>query len=307
MTYDVSLLECVSAPVFALASGKDGTFLAWNKALSRVTGIASEDALGRTPDQVLGPKAKGVSQAPPGLFQVPQLGLVVVERQETVLIGTLQDAERDTYIGMAAHDLRAPLRNVLYLAEMALADGGNPEIVGKIAGVARGGLSLTSDIVICAQSLGLGEQPLQDVALQPLATQIVSTLETTELDVECPSVMLHVEKPVLTIVLRNLMDNAVRHGGHGLRRIAISAVPCEAGIEVRVADNGKGFKDSSLAFLAGGEFRLESGYGLMGLRRLLQSRGGRIRVEPAETGKGSAVVVTLPGTVGGAERIAIAS
>lgn len=306
MTYQASLLESVSAPVFALASGRNGVFLAWNRALSGVTGISAIDAVGRKPVEVLGPAAASMSLAPPGVIQVPGLGMAVIERNDGALIGTLQDRERDAYIGMAAHDLRSPLRNIVYLAEMALSEpAGTPELVVKMANVARNGLALTNELVSCAQSLSYGEQPASEVSLRTLASQVLSTLETVP-ELSCRDAKLVVEKPVLMIVLRNLLDNAIRHG-NGLRRIRIEAARCEIGIEIRVCDNGTGFKDSSLAFLSGGEFRVESGYGLLGLRRLLHARGGRIGVEPAETGKGSAVVVTLPGSFVEQGRVAIAS
>ncbi len=306
MTYKASLIECVSAPVFALSSGRNGAFLAWNRALSGISGIASVDAVGRTPVEVLGPAAAGVSLAPPGIFNIPGLGMAVIERHEDILIGTLEDYERDAFIGMAAHDLRAPLRNILYLAETVLSDPTrNQNLVSKMANVARNGLALTSDLVACAQSLELGEQPMAEVALRPLAARILSTLENGP-ELTCSNVTVMVEKPILMIVLRNLLDNAIRHG-NARRNIKIDVSPCEIGIEVRVFDNGAGFKESSLAFLSGGDFRVESGYGLLGLRRMLHARGGRIGVEPAKTGKGSAVVVTLPGSFVEGDRIAIAS
>lgn len=311
MTNQISLLECVSAPVFALATGRNGTFLVWNRTLSQVTGISSVDAVGRTPVEVLGPAAAGFSFAPPGAVQVPGLGIAVLERLDGILIGTLQDREREAYLGLAAHDLRAPLHNILYLAEEALGETQaiqKLELVAKIAKVARNGMELTRDMVSCAQSVGFGEQPRATLALKPLAEQIFSTLNPVGTHhLECDAVSLSVERPVLLTILRNLLDNAIRGVGGAERRIRIEAYPCEAGIQIRVSDNGKGFKDSALAFLSGGEFRVESGYGLVGLRRLIHSRGGRIGVEPGEQGKGSAVVVTLPGSFAKGDQVAIAS
>lgn len=311
MTYDVSLLDRVSAPVFGLASGKNGVFLAWNPTLSQVTGIARIDAVGRTPVEVLGPKASTVSLATAGLFHLPGLGLAVLERHGNMLIGTLQDREREAYLGMAAHDLRAPLRNIAYLAEEALHDPApskQRDLVGKIGSVARNGMALTSDMVACVQSVGFAEQPMSEVELRPLAERVFATLDPAQLHkLDCDVATLMVEKPVLQIILRNLLDNAVRHGGKTKRHIHIAACPKDDGIQIRVVDNGKGFRDSALTFLSGGEFRMESGYGLLGLRRLIHARGGRIGVEPGEKGKGSAVLVTLPGSFTKENQVAIAS
>ena len=305
MTEKISALTAVTAPVFALEAARDGVFLAWNASLCTITGLSATDVIGRTPVDVLGANAAALSLAPPGIVHIPKIGLAVVERQDDLLVGTAQDRDREAFISMAAHDLRAPLRNVLILAEMAMADGGQDrDLISKITSVARSGLSLTTDVVGAAQALAQGEQKKTIVSLRTMARQIMTSLDC-EVAIDCSDVKVLVEKPVLMIALRNLIDNAVRHG-NGRRQIRIEADQSEFGLQIRVLDNGTSFKDSSLAFLAGGEFRLESGYGLFGLRRLLQARGGRVAVEPAETGKGSAVVVTLPGGIEG-HRIAIAS
>lgn len=308
MTYETSLIERVSAPVFALASGRNGTFLAWNRAMAQVTGITGLDAIGRTPVEVLGPKASGLSLSPPGAVQVPGLGLAVFERHEDMLLGTLQDRERETYIGMAAHDLRAPLRNILFLAEEALdPQADTRELVSKIAKVARNGMALTGDVVACAQQFGYQDYPAATVELAPLAASVMASLDPSGIhDLDCEASVLTVEKPVLLAVLRNLLDNAIRQS-RVARQFRIGASADKGGIQLRISDNGTGLKDSALAFLSGGKFRPDSGFGLLGLRRLVHSRGGRIAVEPGENGKGSAVVVTLPGDFAKLDRQAIAS
>lgn len=308
MTYETSLIECVSAPVFALASGRSGTFLAWNRALSQVTGISKLDAVGRTPVEVLGPKAAGLSLSPTGAVQVPGLGLAVFERHEGMLLATLQDRERETYIGMAAHDLRAPLRNILFLADEALDPRSNTrEVLSQIAKVARNAMVLTGDVVACAQQFGYQDYPAVTVELAPLVTSVMASLDPSGIhELDCDAAVVSVEKPVLLAVMRNLLDNAIRQS-RAARKFRIGASADKVGIQLRISDNGTGLHDSALAFLSGGKFRPDSGFGLLGLRRLVHSRGGRIAVEPGENGKGSAVVVTLPGCFAKLDRQAIAS
>ena len=305
MTNSIKLLNLVNAPVFALTYGRDGAFCSWNSALSGVTGIPESGAVGKTPVQVLGAGARRLSLSPEGVVHIPTFGTLIVERDGDILVGTLQDSEREAFLAMAAHDLRAPLRNVQFLAETALSETTrNPDLLAKISSVARHGLGLTTDMVACVQALGLGEMSKTQVRLRDLAERVVATLETRP-SVECRDVTLLVEEPLVMVVLRNLLDNAVRHG-KAAPRIKIEAGACDTGVEIRVLDNGKGFRESSLTFLSGGELRVESGYGLLGLRRLLHSRGSRLGVEPAETGKGSAVLVTLPGEIL-TDQVAIAS
>lgn len=305
MTERISAFNAVSAPVFALEAKRHGKFLAWNDALGVVSGLSPSEMIGRTPAEMLGTNAAALGLSPPGLVHLPKVGVVVLERQDDVLVGTAQDRDREAFISMAAHDLRAPLRNILILAEMALSDATlDRDLMAKITSVARNGLALTTDVVGSAQALAQGEHPKTMVRLRELADQVAASLDC-DIMLECSDVNITVEKPVLMIALRNLMDNAMRHG-NARRKIRVEAAASQFGVEIRVLDNGTGFQDSALAFLAGGEFRLESGYGLFGLRRLLHARGGHVGVEPAETGKGSAVVLTLPGEIEGAQ-IAIAS
>ena len=169
--------------------------------MSQVTGIAAADAVGRTPVEVLGSSAAGISLAPAGIVQIPKLRIANIERKDDILVGTLQDREREAYIGMAAHDLRAPLRNVLYLAEMAMADPNrNRELIAKMSSVARNGLALTTDLVRCAQSLGYGEQPLTEIPLRPFAQQILATLEGSP-ELDCRDVTMQLVGVVDSILL----------------------------------------------------------------------------------------------------------
>lgn len=308
MTCEATLINRVSAPIFALETGKNGTFQAWNRALTLATGILEVDAVGRTPVDLLGAKASGMGLAPSGAVQVPGLGLAVLERHNGMIIGTLQDHEREAYLGMAAHDLRAPLRNILFLAEEALRRQTDREaLVAKIVEIAQNGMALTGDVVDCAQQLGFGDQPQTQVELAPLAESVLASLDPSgRHDLDCDVVVLSVEKPVVMAILRNLIDNAIRQGD-AKRHFKISTASADVGISLRISDMGTGFKESALAFLSGGEFRAENGFGLLGLRRLVHSRGGRIGVEPGETGHDSAVVITLPGRFIGATEVAIAS
>lgn len=304
MIDETDVLRTVPLPVFVLNEGQD--IMAWNQGMETVTGFAADQALGRPLGVLLGVECGAFGD---GQWQVPALGLVTFRAHGSLLVGVLSDHEREEFLGMAAHDLRAPLRNILFLAEEALHDADAAgTMLSKIKQVARQGIALTNDVVSCAQATGMSSRAMSEVELAPLCEGIFATLDAEENhDLAVMPVSVLVEKPVVQIALRNLLDNALRHGGGRHMKISVFAEALDESVLFRVQDNGAGFADPARAFLAGGEFRLESGYGLVGVRRLIRARGGSVSAAPNDGGPGSEVRFSLPGSVIGADRVAIAS
>jgi signal transduction histidine kinase len=105
------------------------------------------------------------------------------------------------------------------------------------------------------------------------------------------------DRELVTLVLQNLLGNAVKFGRHGVVRLTAEEDP--AGLRISVSDQGPGIAPDRLATLfkvfTRGETHGQPGLGL-GLSiashatRLL---GSDLRVESAE-GKGSTFSFTLP-------------
>ncbi|MEO0502462.1 MAG: ATP-binding protein, partial [Pseudomonadota bacterium] len=67
---------------------------------------------------------------------------------------------------------------------------------------------------------------------------------------------------------------------------------------IAVTDNGKGFGDAALAFFQDETASsAQSGFGLLGVRRLVRARGGTISVGAARGHGGARINVELPGHV----------
>lgn len=106
------------------------------------------------------------------------------------------------------------------------------------------------------------------------------------------------DKTATQIVLRNLLDNAIKHNSGRSITLTISVNPSQPGMfQLVVEDDGAGFPDPAIAFLGGGGPRMDSGFGLMGVRRLVQTRGGDITAEKRSSGQGARVQLTLPGRI----------
>jgi signal transduction histidine kinase len=111
--------------------------------------------------------------------------------------------------------------------------------------------------------------------------------------------MVHGNAALLDSMLRNLVDNALRHGGESVRvDVALRSVGGHA--QLRVEDDGAGVPEGQLVAL-GDRFQRAaesaapgSGLGLALARRIAECHGGRLVFGPGAAGRGFRAVVTLP-------------
>jgi signal transduction histidine kinase len=101
----------------------------------------------------------------------------------------------------------------------------------------------------------------------------------------------------LDLVLTNLIENAVRHGGPGRPVHVGASFEGDQAVQVTVADQGPGI-DPAVAerafepFVTSGDGR-STGIGLALCRTIVNGHGGTIELRGAHGG-GTVVVVTLP-------------
>ena len=211
--------------------------------------------------------------------------------------------EMEDFITMAAHDLRTPMRNVQNIADMLRDDfedlgDGKLDLVGLLEDVALKATSLITDVLAHAQATkARREMVLFDFG--ELCSEIQDILDPFgHHKIQFENFWITGDKTAYQIVLRNLLDNALKHGGENCLNVSISmSATYEDMIEIEVRDNGKGFADPGLAFLGGGKMRVDSGFGLLGVKRMIKARNGTITVSEPEIGSGSIVRFTLPGVI----------
>lgn len=310
MNTNFSILQGVGAPVFAVESAGNPRILAWNPKMAQLSGVAAKAAVGALVEDVLGPDfLRVLGKTRQETDTIAGLGSVLVSHQSDHILCTVTDHEREAFLSMAAHDLKSPLRNVLFLAEEISFDPSSADtMLARIKQTARNGILLSNDVLACAQSNALAKTKPRTTRLKDLCQAILKTWGGAEVcKLSCTDVRLLIERPMLNAALRNLIDNAMRHAGIEALCIEVAARAVEQGVQITVTDNGIGFSDAQRAFLNGGEFRVESGFGLLGLRRLLHARGGRLSVASNPKGTGSVVSLTLPGKLLEGDQIAIAS
>ncbi len=226
------------------------------------------------------------------------------------------DRFKNRFLGMAAHDLRGPLGNILISAEMLLAGFHghlNPEqadLLKELAASAVGMKKLVNDLLdvsaIEAGSLTLEPRPCAPAAVLraglrgrrfPAARKKIDLVEDFSPSVP-ESFLLDPDR--LRQVIDNLVGNAVKFSPPGTR-VTLEASACPEGLLVSVRDQGPGLDEDAAGlfepFARGGGApppgEKSVGLGLAIAKRIVEAHGGRIWAENAPD-RGAVVRFTIP-------------
>jgi two-component system OmpR family sensor kinase len=205
----------------------------------------------------------------------------------------LVGAERQ-FIANAAHELRSPI-SAMQLQVDNLRDAPAAEHLERLEDLQRGirrTASLVSQLLGLARAeIGGTSQELADLPLPRIVSDVIADLLPLAIDRGVDLGALNLEElPVqaveadLRVMIRNLVDNAIRYGGTG-SRVDVSIGLEDGRAVVEVIDNGPGIAQADLArvfdrFFRGGELHEEgSGLGLSIAQVLAASYGGRVTLE----------------------------
>ena len=217
-----------------------------------------------------------------------------------------EDAQR--FAAVAAHDLRAPLNSSVALLQLMRNRSENKldDEDRRLLGMAMSGLERLQDlmggILSYAQAGEAQEQAIVslqeplEIALSNLGRDIEEAWAKIDLGT-LPTVKA--DRTHLTLVLQNLIGNAIKFRADEPPRVKIRAVRRDGECVVSIADNGQGFdpryaEQIFLPFkrLSGPEVP-GSGFGLASCKRIVERLGGRIWAEGAP-GKGATFHFALP-------------
>lgn len=210
-------------------------------------------------------------------------------------------SEMEQFVAMAAHDLRAPLRNVAMIADM-LNDGfvdhgdGKAELIDMLDTVAQKSMTLISDVLDHARAVDTADTNTK-FNFAALCRDICDVLDPqNQHQFTYTTAELITDRTAMQIAIRNIIDNALKYGARESLSITITAQRGDGGmLDVIMTDSGHGFADGALKFLNGGAFRVDSGYGLLGVRRMVQARGGHLTACNLDDGSGTIIRFSLPG------------
>lgn len=209
-----------------------------------------------------------------------------------------QDIER--FIGMASHDLKAPLRSINYATGFFLEDHGDAldadarERIEHVQTLATRAGALVDSLVAFAR--GHEDLRVEAVDVPALFADAVGTLEPqlresgTDVRVSCEVTSVVCNRMLVLDVLLNLIGNAIRHNDRaaGERHVQVGTVAGESATFF-VHDNGGGIASADLeeVFLpfrrlapaGGGAGAAGTGLGLALVRNMVHAHGGRVWAE----------------------------
>lgn len=233
--------------------------------------------------------------------------LIALNRLLVRMRAALQRERRFT--ADAAHELRSPLAAVRANAQVLCAARTPAErdevSANLLASVDRG--SRLIDQLLTLARIESGAHALAERAPLRLDTLIENECENQQRTAEgkritvktfVEPVCVSAEAGLLTIVIRNLLDNAIRYSPEG-SRIEIRCGRANGRIELTVSDNGPGIplEDRDRVFerfyrVVGNEAP-GSGLGLSIVRRIAELHGGSVAIRDGVGGRGTSIVVSF--------------
>ena len=234
------------------------------------------------------------------------------EREQliTKLEGKNAELERFTYT--ASHDLKSPLITIKGFVGRLEADIGAGDVEGAardmayINGATDKIYRLLDELLRLAR-VGYSAKPSENIALSDLAREALELAEggmrpdRTTVDIAPNLPVVRGDRVRLLEVFQNLLDNAIKftrdephaHIEVGVRRDGDQPV-------YFVSDNGVGIDERHAKQVFDLFNRIDTskegtGVGLTVAKRVVEVHGGRIWVEPMESGHGSRFCFTLPG------------
>jgi len=224
-------------------------------------------------------------------------------------VATLIEHER-RFTADAAHELRTPIAALRAQAQVALAAASDAERQRALDMVLSGCDRIAH---LVSQLLTLARlEPVQSARqsgtceLRAVAKEVVAELVPAALaknvDIELdtvPSAMIAGEPALVAVLLRNLIDNAVRYSPNDtVVRVALDAR--DGFFVLAVTDQGGGvspdlrFRLGERFFRIAGSDAPGSGLGLSIVRRIAELHGASVQFGEGSDGKGLRATVTLP-------------
>lgn len=225
-------------------------------------------------------------------------------QQQALAAAIAHNSAMEHFISLAAHDLRSPIRNIKLLSELIKTDltdmgDGKLQQIEMLEQVADKANTLIGDLVSYAQTTGVTES-IENFELADLVHEVMGMLDP-EMHHRCDAqrVALTTDKFAVQIILRNLIDNAIKHNPAPVQ-IAVEAEAIASGhVEFAVENSGALLDNPRALFDARPGCVRAGGFGLLAVKRLVHTRGGAIEAHaPDGDRRGLRVVFSLPGETG---------
>jgi signal transduction histidine kinase len=248
---------------------------------------------------------RGDFSTPIALHRHDELG-ALAEQVNTMAadLSSMLDAKRALLLAIS-HELRSPLTRARLNAELVAEGPERDALLRDLAEMRDLIASLLESERLAQPHAALQREPTDLRALVDglLATSFAGRALVVDLPAALPPAA--VDKARLTLLLRNLVDNALRHGGEAVAPPELRATWDGRTLTLAVRDHGPGVPAELLTRLAEPFYRTDGarqratggvGLGLYLCRLVAQAHGGSLRFEAAEPGL--RVVLSLPWPAG---------
>ncbi len=274
-------------------------FLLWMavaRGLSPLVKLTSEVAR-REPDNLV----------PLDVEAAPREVVPLIERLNRLFVridASLQKERRFT--ADAAHELRTPVAAIKAQAQVALAASSEAERTHALDNAIRGcdrAAHLIDQLLTLARIDTLGDEVAEPCQLRAIAVEVIAAIAPTALaqDVrleltEGDEAVVRGNPVLLRILLRNLIDNAVRHTPPGTS-VRIDVTNEHGQERLSVTDNGPGIPEQELAKVAERFYRpvgtsaSGSGLGLSIVKRIAEIHAASLQLALQKDGNGLSVTV----------------
>ncbi|MGE3343797.1 MAG: ATP-binding protein [Vicinamibacterales bacterium] len=247
---------------------------------------------------------------PLGLSGVPGELVPLVERLNALFARVTRSLDHERrFTADAAHELRTPLAAIRAQAQVALGAADADERAAVLQKVVAGcdrAARLVEQLLTLARLDGTPGEAPETVDLSRLAAEVVAEAAPAALarsiDVgldPAPDVSLRGHAALLRVLIRNLVDNAVRYSpGEG--EVRVQTQRGEGRLVLRVLDSGDGIPPDDRArvlerfYRAPGARAEGSGLGLSIVTRIAEVHGARVEIGEGLDGRGTGVTVTFP-------------
>jgi len=221
---------------------------------------------------------------------------------------TLESERRFT--ADAAHELRTPLAALATQAQVAQRSSNDAEREHAIeqlrVGVDRAAHLVDQLLTLARLDPEQANANVQSLQLKILTEEVCAANGAAAVSKQIGLELAAVDATVmgnsmmLQILLRNLLDNAIRYTPAG-GRVKVTLKVAESAVELRVTDSGPGisFEERELVFQrfhrgASGQDQIGSGLGLSIVGRIAELHGAKLALGDGDGGQGLAVSVAFP-------------
>jgi len=207
------------------------------------------------------------------------------------------------FFAALTHELRTPLTSVRLQTEAIAAGEPSQELIDRLLVDTHRLESQIDKTLELARIEGGGQLAEQAIRPDPWLDRVLRSIVATSgeevlldvvVDAELPPV--HGDTAALQLILRNLVENALRHGDREPMRVDVHATRGRHGVEVRLRDHGRGYDGDPQQLgrlFQRGETSRGTGVGLYLVRVLMERMGGRVDFANA-SGGGFLVTLMFP-------------